>query len=141
MQLKSACDSCGQGVSFGLVNVKGRYICSACASNPSGEMRHYCNSCHNYTATALKKGSGLLEFALYFFYIFPGIMYSIWRRAGRDNRCPVCKKVGLIPAGNAKPPKTTPMAPRRDEIECPHCAELILAKASLCKHCGQKVGT
>lgn len=27
----------------------------------------------------------------------------------------------------------------RDERECPHCAELILKKARLCKHCGREV--
>jgi hypothetical protein len=27
----------------------------------------------------------------------------------------------------------------RDERECPHCAELILKKARVCKHCGRDV--
>ena len=27
----------------------------------------------------------------------------------------------------------------RDERECPHCAEPILARAKLCKHCGRDV--
>lgn len=30
-------------------------------------------------------------------------------------------------------------APNRQERECPHCAELILAKAKVCKHCGSDV--
>jgi uncharacterized membrane protein YdbT with pleckstrin-like domain len=29
--------------------------------------------------------------------------------------------------------------PARDERECPHCAELILKRAKLCKHCGRDV--
>ncbi|HEX5411045.1 MAG TPA: hypothetical protein VFZ27_04215 [Terriglobia bacterium] len=28
----------------------------------------------------------------------------------------------------------------RDERECPHCAERILRKARVCKHCGREVG-
>ena len=32
-------------------------------------------------------------------------------------------------------PSTAPSA-KRDERECPHCAELILKKAKVCKHCG-----
>ena len=27
----------------------------------------------------------------------------------------------------------------REERECPHCAELILRKAKVCKHCGRDV--
>lgn len=30
-------------------------------------------------------------------------------------------------------------APARVERECPYCAELILAKAKICKHCGKEV--
>jgi uncharacterized membrane protein YdbT with pleckstrin-like domain len=29
--------------------------------------------------------------------------------------------------------------PGREERECPHCAEPILAKAKICKHCGREV--
>lgn len=32
-----------------------------------------------------------------------------------------------------------PIAAPRDERECPHCAEPILKKARLCKHCGSEV--
>lgn len=35
------------------------------------------------------------------------------------------------------PPAAT--AAGRGERECPHCAEIILAKAKLCKHCGREV--
>jgi len=30
-------------------------------------------------------------------------------------------------------------APARAERECPYCAEMILAKAKICKHCGKEV--
>jgi uncharacterized membrane protein YdbT with pleckstrin-like domain len=32
-----------------------------------------------------------------------------------------------------------PLSAPRDERECPYCAEKILARAKLCKHCGQQV--
>ena len=32
-----------------------------------------------------------------------------------------------------------PSAPARVERECPYCAEMILAKARICKHCGKEV--
>ena len=32
-----------------------------------------------------------------------------------------------------------PNANKRNERECPHCAELILRKATVCKHCGGNV--
>lgn len=31
-------------------------------------------------------------------------------------------------------------AEARDERECPYCAERILSKARVCKHCGREVG-
>lgn len=37
-----------------------------------------------------------------------------------------------IPAGSGE-------AIRREERECPFCAEIILAKARVCKHCGKEV--
>jgi len=40
-------------------------------------------------------------------------------------------------AAKATPPVSA--APTREERECPFCAELILAKAKVCKHCGRDV--
>lgn len=37
----------------------------------------------------------------------------------------------------AKAPPPTAWEPARVERECPHCAELVLAKAKVCKHCGK----
>ena len=36
-------------------------------------------------------------------------------------------------------PAPTPPEPQRSTRECPYCAEEILAKARLCKHCGRDV--
>ena len=48
------------------------------------------------------------------------------------------KKKAAMAAPSAAP--TTP-APQelREERECPFCAELILKKARMCKHCGREV--
>jgi uncharacterized membrane protein YdbT with pleckstrin-like domain len=40
-----------------------------------------------------------------------------------------------IPEGAAAPG----LVPKRDERECPYCAELILKKAKVCKHCQREV--
>lgn len=100
--------------------------------------KYYCNHCHNFTNEALKKGNGWIELVLYFFYIIPGVIYSIWRRSGPPPVCPLCKAASLVPAAVAKPIALRDGA-QRDEVDCPFCAEPILAKAMVCKHCGKQV--
>jgi hypothetical protein len=142
MGLKTTCDGCGQGV-LGVVSslkkVNGRYLCAQCATNPTDEPKYYCNACHNFTPHALKKGNGWIELVLYFFYIAPGIIYSIWRRSGAPNVCPLCRAASLVPAAVAKPIAASALPNARDEVDCPFCAEKILARANVCKHCGKQV--
>ena len=142
MGLKTSCDGCGQGVVgvfSALKKIDGRYLCAQCATNPSGKPKYYCNACHNFTPAALKKGSGWIELVLYFFYIVPGVLYSIWRRASAPNVCPLCRAASLVPAAVAKPLAVSAASEGRDEVECSFCAEKILAKAKVCKHCGKQV--
>ena len=142
MGLKITCDACGRGVAgvfSSLRKVNGKYLCPTCAENPNQDLKYYCNSCSNYSATARKKGSGWIELVLYLFYIVPGIIYSIWRRSGPPNVCPTCKSATLIPAAAAKPRVGEANVESRAERDCPYCAEKILVKASLCKHCGKAV--
>ena len=142
MGLKTTCDGCGQGVVgvFSSLNkVGGRYLCAQCATNPLDKPKYYCNACHNYTPVALTKGSGLIEFVLYWFMIFPGILYSIWRRSGVPNTCPLCRAPALVPAARAQPIATPAPVEVRDDLECPFCSERILARAKNCKHCGKQV--
>jgi len=40
---------------------------------------------------------------------------------------------------SAQPPAAPEAAPAREERECPFCAELILKKARVCKHCRRDV--
>ena len=142
MELKTSCDGCGQGVVgvfSSLKKVNGRYLSAQCATNPTDNPKYYCNSCHNFTPTGLKKGNGWIELVLYLAYIVPGILYSIWRRSGTPNVCPLCRAASLVPAAMAKPLDTTVSSGARVEVDCPFCAERILAKASVCKHCGKQV--
>jgi uncharacterized membrane protein YdbT with pleckstrin-like domain len=48
----------------------------------------------------------------------------------------IAKLQAAAPA-NASP--FAPAAPIRVERECPYCAEMILARAKICKHCGKEV--
>lgn len=141
MALKASCDVCGKAVlgsTQSLKKVSGRYMCSQCASSQSGNARFYCNSCHNFTPSGLKKGSGWIELVLYLFYFIPGVIYSIWRRSGPPTVCPMCRASALVPALYAKS-STTAHLESRDEVDCPFCAEKILARAKVCKHCGKDV--
>lgn len=135
--LMSKCEGCGtkvSGVATKLTKVQGRYLCPRCAVRPTADLRMQCNTCHNKVSGPETKGSTPVEIALYFFGFAPGVVYSVWRRSGPQNVCPVCHSPSLIPASEIKLNE-----PKRDEIECPFCAEMILAKANICKHCGKSV--
>lgn len=43
------------------------------------------------------KGNFLIEVVLWFFFIIPGLIYSIWRLASRYEACPQCKSQSMIP--------------------------------------------
>ncbi len=106
-----------------------------------GTKEMYCTSCNNKTTDPKMRGRGWIELILWICYIVPGLIYSIWRRSGDPSICPTCDKETLIPASQApaQSAATIPQAQARDEVECPWCAERILAKAKVCKHCGKDV--
>lgn len=142
MDLKTTCDSCGKLVLFTSQlkrSIGGSDLCPQCTTNQTGKPKYYCNACHNFTPNALKKGNGWIELVLYLFYIVPGVIYSIWRRSGEPNVCPVCRADALVPASAAKPASIDSLPSVRDEVDCPFCAEKILARANICKHCGKQV--
>jgi len=60
-----------------------QYICSYCGS--IGEPVPY------------TPGSIWMEILLWFMFILPGLIYSIWRLSSRTKVCPVCKKDAMIP--------------------------------------------
>jgi rubrerythrin len=96
----------------------------------------YCTVCSNKTRTPKLRGNYWIEMFLWL-YLIPGIIYSIWRRSGTPSVCPTCNKETLIPAALANPQGAPQVALTRIEVECHWCAELILAKAKSCKHCGK----
>lgn len=58
-------------------------ICTACGYAGEVKMRN--------------KGNVLIELILWFFFIIPGIIYSIWRRSDKKNICPQCGNITMIP--------------------------------------------
>lgn len=58
------------------------YICSACG--------------YEGKATRCKRGSAVLEWALWLTLLFPGPPYSIWRRVGVSKECPYCHKETIV---------------------------------------------
>lgn len=49
------------------------------------------------------------------------------------------KKKAMQAAAAAEPAAVAAASPVREERECPYCAEWILKKARVCKHCGRDV--
>lgn len=93
------------------------------------------------------KGSGGVEILMWFFFLLPGLIYSVWRRSGKTEwfECHVCGSTDLIPLDSQRAHALLAQENHieregiRNECECPHCAELILKKARVCKHCGRSM--
>ena len=51
----------------------------------------------------------------------------------------VQSQVSAAEGARAMPVTVAPAGPPREERECPYCAERILVKARVCKHCGRDV--
>ncbi len=66
----------------------GEYVCTACG--------------HIANPRRITKGSLLIEIALWFFLIIPGLIYSLWRLTSRHSACPVCGSSATIPIDTPK---------------------------------------
>lgn len=56
-----------------------------------------CKQCGTaYRGEHVLPGSGWIEFVLYFAYVFPGVIYSIWRRSKRYPTCAACGSRDLV---------------------------------------------
>lgn len=101
--------------------------------SPSGKL--ICLSCESRFDKPKMRGNDWIEVILYIFlFIIGGVIYSIWRRSGKGE-CPQCGSRAF----RSFTETTVVLSDKRDEIDCPFCAEKILAKATICKHCGKQV--
>jgi len=99
----------------------------------SGKM--ICLSCESRFNKPKMRGNDWIEVILYFFvFIIGGVIYSLWRRSG-NGECPQCGSRSF----QLFKEKAVNLSQKRDETYCPFCAEIILAKATICKHCGKQV--
>jgi hypothetical protein len=58
-----------------------------------------CTLCGHETVQPLRKmpGSGFVSLVLLFPFVFPGVVYQVWRMAMRRPVCPRCGSAALIP--------------------------------------------
>ncbi len=65
-----------------------------------------CTSCAYVGETkAISKGSVKTGIILWFFFLIPGLIYSIWRFLSRHEVCPICGQATIIPADSPKAQK------------------------------------
>jgi len=86
----------------------------------------YCKECgESGMPFSLTPGSIYLEFALYLCFFIPGLVYSVWRLAGRGPACPHCKiKNGMI---SARSPMAKRLMTKEQLFDLDH-AENFLAR-------------
>lgn len=68
-----------------------------------------CTNC-GYKGKPLResRGSIVIEIILWFIFLIPGLIYSIWRMTNKDTVCPKCKAQHMIPLDS-------PMAKKFDD--------------------------
>ena len=67
------------------------------STNPEAYKMH-CMTCGlDSIPTTKNKGSGWIELLLWLCVIFPGLLYSIWRRSNLPKICPACKSTAVVP--------------------------------------------
>ena len=65
-----------------------------------------CTSCGYVGETeTITKGSTDTEIILWFCFLIPGLIYSIWRFRSRHEICPICDQVTIIPADSPEAQK------------------------------------
>lgn len=62
---------------------EGEYICTICG--------------HIGNPKTIVKGSFFIEIVLWFFFLIPGLIYTIWRLTTKQKACPMCKNASMIP--------------------------------------------
>ncbi|MEQ1741845.1 MAG: HDOD domain-containing protein [Candidatus Nitrotoga sp.] len=62
-----------------------------------------CTSCaYEGETKTISKGSANTGIILWFFFLIPGLVYSIWRFLSRHEVCPICNQATIIPVGSPK---------------------------------------
>ena len=57
-----------------------------------------CGSCGSVVVPVREtKGSFFIELFLWLCFLFPGLIYSIWRLTSKYDACPTCKAANLVP--------------------------------------------
>ena len=57
-----------------------------------------CRACgYHGKPKKITKGSIWLEIALWICFLFPGIIYTVWRLTSKYKACPLCKSAEIIP--------------------------------------------
>ena len=59
----------------------------------------YCTSCGSVGKPRVRnRGSSAIEIILWLCFIFPGLLYTLWRMGRKDRYCRACKAPNPIPA-------------------------------------------
>ena len=81
---------------------------------------HVCTVCFSSVYPKLSTyGSFIIEVILWFFFLVPGLIYTLWRITTRHTRCPVCGSHLIIPADSP-----------RGKVLIDHRADLLSAPGS-----------
>lgn len=63
----------------------------------------FCVRCEQVAAPRhVKRGSFLVEFACYFIFFLPGILYGLWRTSSRHAECSCCGSEDVIPTDSPR---------------------------------------
>jgi ribosomal protein S27AE len=63
----------------------------------------YCANCGSIAKPKkVTKGYFLIELFLWFLFILPGVLYSVWRLSTREKLCPRCSAPNMIPTDSPR---------------------------------------
>lgn len=103
----------------------------------------YCKACGaTGTGVTATPGSFFVELLLWLCFLVPGLIYSVWRLAGRKRVCRICGSDALIPADSPAAKAALELsqlqatASAEARRRCPECAEWVLVEANRCRYCG-----
>jgi hypothetical protein len=106
----------------------------------------YCKACGaTGTGVTATPGSFFVELLLWLCFLIPGLIYSVWRLAGRKRVCRICGSDALIPADSPAARAALELSQLQAAVSsepkrrCPECAEWVLAEARRCRFCGAQL--